>query len=152
MNHSARLLKHALPLVKVYGFTREALARSVLQLPPTETGAKTHTEPLSDTAISALFGEGDEARRTLICEWLQEGLRYMGSIPGVEQPTIITKEDLDPVQNLYPHSDASQRGACGAKASIRDVLYARLKYNEPVLSHLPEVQRQIFFKKTKRCA
>ena len=54
------LLKLALPLVRTHGFTREALSRSVLALP------KPHPEPLRDTAVSALFGEGDDARRTLI--------------------------------------------------------------------------------------
>ncbi|KAJ3496015.1 hypothetical protein NLJ89_g10541 [Agrocybe chaxingu] len=91
---STRLLKLALPLVQTHGFTREALARSVLSLPPSEA----HSEPLSDTAVSALFGHGDAARRTLIDAWLKDG----------RSPT------------------------------LREVLRARLEYNEPVVSLLPE--------------
>ena len=53
-----------MPLVKEYGFTREALARSVLHLP------KPHEQPLSEAAVTSLFGSGDDARRTLIDGWL----------------------------------------------------------------------------------
>ncbi|GJE96201.1 hypothetical protein PsYK624_123950 [Phanerochaete sordida] len=95
------LLKLALPLVRTHGFTREALSRSVLALP------EPHPEPLRDTAVSALFGEGDDARRTLISAWLDEGRAHMrASAPG--------------------------------SPAIRDVLRGRLRYNEPVLSLLPE--------------
>jgi len=116
---SSRLIKLALPLVKTHGFTREALSRSVLSLPTNEV----HTEPLSDTAVSALFGHGDDARRTLIKAWLKDGLRHMGSIPGVERPAM-------PLLALETGTEK--------KASIRDVLRARLEYNEPVLPYLSE--------------
>jgi ubiquinone biosynthesis protein COQ9 len=138
------LLKYALPLVKVHGFTRETLARSVLHLPLTETRTNTHVEPLSDTAVSALFGEGDEARRTLISAWLQDGLRHMGTVQGVERPTIIVKdekEEFDTAQSQYPQIGAAPQATSGTRASIKDVLHARLKYNEPALSYLPEVGR-----------
>ncbi|KAF9563204.1 hypothetical protein CPC08DRAFT_706133 [Agrocybe pediades] len=114
-----KLLKAALPLVRTHGFTRETLARSVLALPPGEA----HAEPLSDTAISSLFGKGDNARRTLIDAWMKEGLRHMGSVPGVQRSnhTVV----LDEVRQAQ-------------KATLRDVLRVRLQYNEPVLPHLPE--------------
>lgn len=121
----SQLLKLALPLVRTHGFTREALSRSVLSLPANEV----HTEPLSDTAVSALFGHGDDARRTLIKAWLGDGLRHMGSIPGVERPATLP---LD-----------SETGT-EKKASVRDALRARLEYNEPVLSYLPEVRFFIY--------
>ncbi|KAF8910574.1 hypothetical protein CPB84DRAFT_1764021 [Gymnopilus junonius] len=121
---STRLLKLALPLVKTHGFTRETLSRSVLALPPTEA----HAEPLSDTAVSALFGEGDEARKTLIAAWLKEGLRHMASVPGVERP----------VAGLGPAESSAGPASADRKATIRDVLRARLEYNEPVLPYLPE--------------
>ncbi|KAJ7096507.1 hypothetical protein B0H15DRAFT_825490 [Mycena belliarum] len=70
---SARLLKLALPLIQEHGFTRAALARSVLHLPPPQA----HAAPLSDTAVSALFGNGDFARKTLIGAWLDGGLESM---------------------------------------------------------------------------
>ncbi|KAF8972190.1 hypothetical protein BDZ97DRAFT_1913417 [Flammula alnicola] len=122
---SARLLKLALPLVKTHGFTREALAQSVLALPPNEV----HVEPLSDTAVSALFGNGDLARRTLIHAWLQDGLRHMASIPGIERPA----------QHIgIPDASKSTGTGTGKKATLRDVLRVRLEYNEPVLPYLPE--------------
>ncbi|KAG5646995.1 hypothetical protein DXG03_001719 [Asterophora parasitica] len=99
---SARLLKLAVPLVNTHGFTREALARSVLTLP----GKEAHAEPLSDTAVSALFGKGDIARRTLIRAWLDSGIRHMQSSPP--------------------------------GATLKQVLRARLEFNEPVLHLLPE--------------
>ncbi|KAF5382167.1 hypothetical protein D9615_004462 [Tricholomella constricta] len=99
---SARLLRLAIPLVSTHGFTREALARSVLTLPSSEA----HSEPLSDTAVTALFGEGDIARRILICAWLDDGLRHIQSAPP--------------------------------RSTLKQVLRARLEFNEPVLHHLPE--------------
>ncbi|KAI0312937.1 hypothetical protein OF83DRAFT_599056 [Amylostereum chailletii] len=73
---SSRLLKLALPLVKEHGFTRETLARSALFIsePP--------ATPLSDSAVSALFGEGDNARRTLVNAWLEEGREQMKLQPS----------------------------------------------------------------------
>lgn len=74
---------------------------AVLSLP-------THTSALPDTAISCLFGEGDDARKTLIRAWMddaRENMKAGGSI----------------------------------KMNMRDVLQARLKWNEPVLQYLPEV-------------
>ncbi|KAJ7707467.1 hypothetical protein B0H17DRAFT_1032787 [Mycena rosella] len=68
---SARLLKLALPLVPEHGFTRAALARSVLHLPTP------HVAPLSDRAVSSLFGSGDRARKTLFRAWLDGGVESM---------------------------------------------------------------------------
>ncbi|KAI0267780.1 hypothetical protein BC834DRAFT_822134, partial [Gloeopeniophorella convolvens] len=70
-----QLLKLAVPLVQQHGFTRNALARSVLALP------EPRTEPLSDSAVTTLFGEGDAARRTLINAWLDEGRAHIRSAP-----------------------------------------------------------------------
>lgn len=102
------------------------MARSVLCLSSsasTTTGSnnstlieRTHAEPLSDTAVSALFGSGDEARRRLIEGWLEEGLRRM--------------ENRTSVKGMVE------------KVNVRDALHARLEYNEPVLGHLPEVRLQ----------
>ncbi|KAF8206191.1 hypothetical protein K438DRAFT_1714491 [Mycena galopus ATCC 62051] len=99
---SARLLKLALPLVSEHGFTRAALARSVLHLPTP------HAEPLSDTAVSSLFGRGDLARKTLVHAWLDTGVESM------------------------------KKSSPSVGASIKMALHARLAYNEPVLAHLPE--------------
>ena len=66
-----QLLKCAFPLIRTHGFTRQALSQAALSLPrPSE-------KPLSDTAINALFGDGEEARRTLLNAWLAEGRKDM---------------------------------------------------------------------------
>ena len=95
-----QLLKLAIPLVQHHGFTRTALAHSVLALP------EPHAGPLSDSAVMALFGQGDTARRTLINAWLDEGRAHMRAVP------------VD---------------------GVKRALLARLEYNVPVLSYLPEV-------------
>jgi ubiquinone biosynthesis protein COQ9 len=77
----------AIPLVKTHGFTRDVLSRSVLALPPPHA----HTEPLSDTAVSALFGNGDLARRTLINAWLDDGIEQMKAI---NEPSLTIKQVL----------------------------------------------------------
>ncbi|KAG2107548.1 hypothetical protein BD769DRAFT_1693803 [Suillus cothurnatus] len=68
---SAKLLKLALPLIKTHGFTREALSLSVLSL-PTPLG-----RPLPDASVTALFGPGDDARRTLVHAWLDDARHQM---------------------------------------------------------------------------
>ncbi|OBZ72075.1 Ubiquinone biosynthesis protein coq9, mitochondrial [Grifola frondosa] len=70
------LLQLAIPLVKSHGFSREALSRSVLSL------STPHKEPLSETAVSALFGQGDDARRTLITAWLDDAREHMRTAPS----------------------------------------------------------------------
>lgn len=74
-SNARRLLKLALPLVKEHGFSRETLSRSALFLPEPPSG------PLSDAAVNALFGYGDNARRTLIDAWLEEGRVQMRAQP-----------------------------------------------------------------------
>ncbi|KZP22772.1 hypothetical protein FIBSPDRAFT_824255 [Athelia psychrophila] len=76
---SKQLLKLAVPLVQKHGFTRQALALSALSLP------NPHTEPLSDAAISSLFGQGDDARRTLITAWQDNARERMMTVPA---PTV----------------------------------------------------------------
>ena len=107
--HSARLLQLAVPLVKTHGFTRAALARAVLDLP------EPHAEPLPDGAVTALFGRGDDARRTLVRAWLEDARCRM------------RRDDHD------------RPGASAPTVRMRDVLHARMRMNEPVLEHLPEV-------------
>lgn len=76
---SKQLLKLAVPLVQKHGFTRQALALSALSLP------NPHTEPLSDAAVSSLFGQGDDARRTLITAWQDDARERMATVPA---PTV----------------------------------------------------------------
>ena len=75
----SQLLRLALPLVQTYGFTRAALSHSVFRLP------KPHSEQLSESAVTALFGEGDNARKTLINAWLDDARNQM---KGAPEPTI----------------------------------------------------------------
>lgn len=112
----SQLLRSAVPLVKDYGFTREALARSVLT-PNNQPSLKAHDEPLSDEAVSTLFGQGDDARRTLIRAWLDEGLNSM----------------------RVQRDHSVQQQPSGPSPLLRQVLHARLAYNEPALGHIPEV-------------
>ncbi|KAH7884403.1 hypothetical protein F5I97DRAFT_1929274 [Phlebopus sp. FC_14] len=81
MTTSSKLLQLAIPLVRSQGFTREALAQSVLFLP------QPHLEPLPDTAVTALFGRGDDARRRLVNAWLEDTRTRM-------------KEDVPPSPNM----------------------------------------------------
>ena len=109
------LLKLALPLVKNHGFTRSALSLAVMHLP-----SGSHAAPLNDTAVDALFGEGDEARRTLIHAWLDDARVSMRT----------------------SYSQYSQGGATTSTAqtpNLGNVLKMRLNKNEDVLKHLPEV-------------
>jgi len=129
--NSTRLLRLALPLVKTHGFTREALAQSVLALPSNEA----HSSPLSDSAVSALFGDGDVARKALINAWLKDGLMHMGKVAGVARPVSVGA----------PHLAAA---GTERKVGLKDVLRARLDYNEPVLAHLPEVSNYMFISRT----
>ncbi|KAF5340896.1 hypothetical protein D9758_012190 [Tetrapyrgos nigripes] len=93
-----QLLKLATTLVHTHGFTREALSRSVLTLPP----GQAHPEPLSDLAVSALFGNGDKARKSLIQAWLDEGINHMKT---VSSPTIneVLKARLQYNESALPH-------------------------------------------------
>lgn len=78
-----QLLRLALPLVRTHGFTREALAQSVLSLP------QPHAEPLNDSAVSALFGNGEDARRTLVDAWLTEGRVQMKNAPATTMRDVL---------------------------------------------------------------
>ena len=78
-----QILRNALELVQSHGFTRDALALSAATL------RGPHSEPLSDTAISALFGTGDTARRTLIKFWVDEGRNDMKTLKGASVGSIL---------------------------------------------------------------
>jgi len=107
---SLRLLRIALGLVETHGFTRDALANSVLRLPHPET----HSVPLSDVAISSLFGQGETPEHALINLFFDDGLEQM----------------KNRAQML---SESEQR-----VPTIKELLEERLKFNEPVLDHLPD--------------
>ncbi|KAF9456758.1 hypothetical protein BDZ94DRAFT_1274874 [Collybia nuda] len=105
MLSSVRLLQLALPLVKNHGFTRDALARSVMALPLSEA----HTEPLSETSVSALFGSGDSSRRNLIKAWLDDGIRYMDTMPPGSSVNEVLRARLEynePVLQFLPEAFA----------------------------------------------
>jgi len=110
------LLKLALPLVKNHGFTRSALSLAAMYLPSGK-----HAAPLNDTAVDALFGEGDEARRTLINAWLDDArVSLRESYTQCGAATSVTQTP-----------------------SLESVLKARLSKNEEVLKHLPEVSARL---------
>jgi ubiquinone biosynthesis protein COQ9 len=92
------LLRLTLPLVRTHSFTREALSRSVLSLP------KPHTQPLNETAVTALFGSGDDARRTLMHAWLEQGRAEMKNAPSTSLKDILRHRLRynEPVLHLLP--------------------------------------------------
>jgi len=96
------ILKRAVKLVPTHGFSRETLALSTISV-----GRESR---LSETAISALFGHGDEATRTLIKAWMEEG-----------------REDIRLVA-----SESAQ------VPNMQDVLLRRLRWNESALPHLKD--------------
>lgn len=106
------LLKLALPLVKNHGFTRNALSLAAMYSPSGK-----HAAPLNDMAVDALFGEGDEARRTLINAWLEDARVSLRAF----------------------HAQRSALGTTTQNPSLGGVLKMRLSKNEDVLEHLPEV-------------
>ena len=106
------LLKLALPLVKNHGFTRSALSLAVMY-----SSSGNHTAPLNDTAVDALFGEGDEARRTLIRAWLDDAR----------------------ISLRTSYSQAGTATSTARTPSLENVLKTRLSKNEEVLKHLPDV-------------
>jgi len=115
---SQALLRRAFPLISTHGFTRKTLALS------------SPNAPLSETAVSALFGKGDEAPRTLIRAWMEEGRRQMCVMDG----RVISSD-----------GHRATGSGTGASAStthdalmMEDVLLKRLDWNVPVLPHLKD--------------
>ncbi len=109
MSSAQALLKRAVKLVPTHGFTRETLALSTVS-----DGKESR---LSQTAISALFGPGDEATKTLIRAWMEQG-----------------REDMKCV--------ASQSDKV---PDMQDVLLRRLRWNESTLPHLKDVSTTRMF-------
>jgi ubiquinone biosynthesis protein COQ9 len=128
-----QLLKRCFPLIPQHGFTRKTIALAsiydkcnsggVAKHDAAETaqdgGMTSYAEgaPLSETAISALFGSADGARRTLINAWLATATEEMG-----------TPWKLAP------------REASRTPPPLIDLLQRRLELNKPVLNHLSEVR------------
>jgi ubiquinone biosynthesis protein COQ9 len=104
MAQTEAILRRALAQIPTHGFTRRAIAHSIPDNGP----------PLSETAISALFGPGDAAQRTLIRAWLDGGRMHMGAAT----PSASSNSDTP---------------------SMGDVLLKRLEWNEPVLPYLKDV-------------
>ncbi|KAH9831587.1 uncharacterized protein C8Q71DRAFT_293293 [Rhodofomes roseus] len=97
-----QLLQLAIPLVQTYGFTRAALSHSVFRLP------KPHSEQLSDSAVTALFGEGNDARKTLIDAWLEDARQHMRASPSPTIKAILTQrlKQNEPVLQFLPEAFA----------------------------------------------
>lgn len=105
---SRAILHRALPLIPQLGFTRHAISTASADA------------PLSETAISALFGKGDDARRALIRAWLDAGRKDMADVSAKVDGKDVRGEVLE------------------------DVLLRRLEWNVPVLPHLKEVSVTVF--------
>ncbi|KAF9069021.1 hypothetical protein BDP27DRAFT_1326300 [Rhodocollybia butyracea] len=133
-----QLLKIATSLVKTHGFTREALARSVLYLPNQKhVESKQDNEdcqPLSDTAVSSLFGFGDAARTTLIYAWLDEGINHMSNSSQPARNIFLGREpaftwlslQFDPLPALkHAHRIADEAAYLSMDTSRELAWYAR---------------------------
>jgi ubiquinone biosynthesis protein COQ9 len=106
------LLKRAFARIPEFGFTRHTLALC------NSVHGRPDVPLLSDTAVTALFGPGDEARRTLIRAWMQEGRAQMAV-----------------------RAEAASRDPASKQQArtMQAVLLERLKWNIPVLDHLKDV-------------
>ncbi|KAG8990723.1 hypothetical protein FRB90_001641 [Tulasnella sp. 427] len=107
---ASAILKKAFPLIPTHGFTRACIAEA---------------SALSDTAITALFGRDSEAERVLVDEWLKEGVKSISSGPG------------GPPAGTQPAAAAAPPPTL-LHTQLKASLGRRLKYNEPVLKHLPD--------------
>lgn len=105
-NTTQTILRHAFTHIPTYGFTRQSLALASASVSPTGTR-------LGDTAISALFGAGSEAEKTLLKAWMEEGRMRM--------------------------CELGEGKGKGRAVQMEDVLQRRLEWNEPVLDHLKDV-------------
>lgn len=112
MAQAQAILRRAFTHIPTHGFTRRAIALSV---PASGT-------PLSETAISALFGAGDNADRSLIRAWLEEGRAQMNPISS-------------------SNGECSNPAGSTTSTTMEEVLLRRLKWNEAVLHHLKDVRR-----------
>lgn len=72
-------MKNAVSLVPTLGFTRTTISQAALSI--------SYQEGMSDRSIDALFGRGDEARKTLIRAWLEEGRNAM-RIPDAPKASV----------------------------------------------------------------
>lgn len=97
----SQLLQSALPLVRTYGFTRAALSHSVFRL------QRPHTEQLSESAVTALFGNGDDARKTLIDAWLDDARDQMKAAPDTTIKAALKHrlKHNEPVLQFLPEVD-----------------------------------------------
>jgi ubiquinone biosynthesis protein COQ9 len=109
------LLARAITLIPSHGFTRTALRHS-------PTG-----EPLSESAVTALFGRGEEAERALIGAWMEEGRVDMRR-----------EFEADGEGSLEGMKTGMRSGS--EREGLYRLLARRLRYNEPVLQYLPDVR------------
>lgn len=117
--NAAALLKRSFPLIPQHGFTRKTIMLASGRVSTREDGEESNGR-LSETAISALFGAGDNARRTLIEAWFKEGIVDMGA------SQTMAKENATSLPATAP-------------PTLSDLLQRRLEWNKPVNQHLPEV-------------
>lgn len=111
------ILRHAMPLIPAHGFTRECLSNAAASV----TGAQS----FGDTEVTALFGRGDEAKKTFIRAWLKEGLHDMAT--------------------THPNVAIAEPSGSAKPSNLEHLLRRRLMYNENVLRHLPEVSWRCSF-------
>ncbi|CAG7849501.1 SubName: Full=Uncharacterized protein {ECO:0000313/EMBL:CCA75221.1} [Serendipita indica DSM 11827] len=97
----SQILRHAVTLVPSLGFTRAAISEAALKA--------TAGEELPERTIDVLFGRGEDARKTLIRAWLEEGRNSMGASnhPGTVRDALHRRLEWNvPVLDKLPEAYA----------------------------------------------
>lgn len=75
MSLRTKILSHSLPLLPTHSFTRQTLSLALSRLP---SGHPDHqAEPISETVLDTIFGDGNAASKALVQRWEEEGVNTM---------------------------------------------------------------------------
>lgn len=111
MSLRAKILTHSLPLLPTHSFTRQTLALALSRLPSDHPDHR--VEPIPDSVLDTLFGDGRAAPKALVQRWEEEGIEPMEAESG-SKPSI---------------------------AGLESRLRSRLTYSAGLGHYLPEVSR-----------
>ncbi|KAI9635983.1 uncharacterized protein MKK02DRAFT_44682 [Dioszegia hungarica] len=85
MSLRAKILTHSLPLLPTHSFTRQTLALALSRLPSDHPDHR--VEPIPDSVLDTLFGDGRAAPKALVQRWEEEGIEPMEAESG-SKPSI----------------------------------------------------------------
>lgn len=75
MSIRAKILTHSLPLLPTQSFTRQTLSLALSRLPSDHPDHQ--AEPVSETVLDTVFGDGNAASKALVQRWEEEGVDSM---------------------------------------------------------------------------